>query len=282
MSEENPVVDGNEPLVEDIGTTENEANAEETEKSEVEGEGNAEPESKDIDKAEKPSNVPVEKQGDISKGAQKRINTLTRQKHEYQANIKNLESQLEQNKKFLDAPAPENLDDLSQQEQVQHHVSMNMAQNNVTTIEAQKQQAVAQHKAQVWNEKLEEKAEVYPDFQEKIASTAKTFELSEGTTTELMNFIDESEVGVDLTYYLAEHPEIANSLEGLSPRAMDRKLMRLEDKLEAQTKQPKPITQAKAPISSSKGKSAGVSNIANQTGDNFLASFRARRAQQRK
>ena len=96
-----------------------------------------------------------------------------------------------------------------------------------------------------------------------------------------VDFIDESEVGVDLTYYLAEHPEIANSLEGLSPRAMDRKLMRLEDKLEAQTKQPKPITQAKAPISSSKGKSAGVSNIANQTGDNFLASYRARRAQQR-
>ena len=95
MSEENPVVDGNEPLVEDIGTTENEANAEETEKSEVESEGNAEPKPEDIDEAEKSSNVPVEKQGDISKGAQKRINTLTRQKHEYQANIKNLDNLLE-------------------------------------------------------------------------------------------------------------------------------------------------------------------------------------------
>ena len=249
MSDENPVVDGTEPLVEDIGTTENEANAEETEKSEVESEGNAEPKPEDIDEAEKPSNVPVEKQGDISKGAQKRINTLTRQKHEYQANIKNLEAQLEQNKKFLDAPTPENLDDLSQQEQVQHHTNRAVAQNSVANIEAQRQQVIAQHKAQVWNEKLEEKAETYPDFEEKIASTAKTFKLSEGTTTELMQFIDESEVGVDLTYYLATNPEIANSLEGLSPRAMDRKLMRLEDKLEAQKQPTKPITKAKAPIS---------------------------------
>jgi hypothetical protein len=251
MLDENPVSDSEE-LVDELGTTENETQEEETEELEVEGKDNAESESNDIDKAEEPSAVKVEKQGDISKGAQKRIDKLTRQKHESQTRIKNLELQLEQNKKFLDAPTPENLDDLSQQEQVQHHVSRNMAQNNVANIEAQKQQEIAQHKTQIWDDAIEEKKDVYPDFREKMASTGKSFDISQGTMDSLMDFIDESDVKIDLSYHLADNPEIANSLEGLSPRAMDRKLMRLEDKLEAQTQPTKPITKAKAPISKAK------------------------------
>ena len=265
MNAENPVDDSQE-LVDELGTTENETQEEETEESEVEGEGNAEPESNDIDKAEETSPVKVEKQGDISKGAQKRIDKLTRQKHESQTRIKNLESQLEQNKKFLDAPLPENLDEMPQQEQVQHHTNRAVAQNNVANIEAQKQQELAQHKAQVWGDKVEARLEELPDYQEVINSTGQSFKLTEKTTADLMEFIDSSEVGVDLAYYLGKNPEIANGLEGLSPRAMDRKLMRLEDKLEAQTNQPKPITKAKAPISKAKS-SATSRNLSSNSRD---------------
>ena len=193
MSDENPVNDSEE-LVDELGTTENETQEEETEQLEVEGEGNAELEPNDIDKAEEPSDVIVEKQGDISKGAQKRIDKLTRIKHESQARIKNLESQLEQNKKFLDAPLPENLDDLPQHEQVQHHTNRAVAQNNVANIEAQKQQELAQHKAQIWNDAIEEKKVVYPDFNEKMNSTGKTFTLSPKTTADLMAFIEDSDI----------------------------------------------------------------------------------------
>ncbi len=282
MSDENPVVDGTEPLVEDIGTTENEANAVNPEELEVEGADNAEPTPDDGNKAEEPkSNVPVEKQGDIGKGAQKRIDKLTRQKHESQEKIKNLEAQLEQNEKFLEQPVPENLDELSEYERFEHHSNTANAKRSVENLRVQAQQEHASYKTQVWNDKLEEKADVYPDFKEKIASTVKTFRLTQATTDELMQFIDESDVSVDLTYYLADNPNITNELEGLSSRKRVKKLEKLEEELEAKNNQPTPITQAKAPISSSKGKSAGVSNIANQTGDDFLASYRARRAQQR-
>ena len=265
MNAENPVDDSQE-LVDELGTTENETQEEETEGLEVEEKGNAEPEADDSSKSEEPSNAKVEKQGDISKGAQKRIDKLTRQKHESQTRIKNLESQLEQNKKFLDAPLPENLDELPQQEQVQHHTNRAVAHNNVANIEAQKQQELAQHKAQVWDNAIEEKKDVYPDFREKMASTGKSFNISKGTMDSLMEFVDESEVKVDLSYYLASNPDIANSLEGLSPRAMDRKLMRLEDKLEAQINQPKPITKAKAPISKAKS-SATSRNLSSNSRD---------------
>jgi hypothetical protein len=258
MNAENPVVDSEE-LVDELGTTENETQEEETEESEVEEEGNAEPESNDSDEAEEPSAVKVEKQGEISKGAQRRIDKLTSQKHKAKARdlqkdakIANLEAQLEQNKKFLDAPLPENLDELPQEEQVQHHTNRAVAHNNVANIEAQKQQELAQHKAQIWGDKVEARLEDLPDYQEVINSTGQSFKLSEKTTADLMEFIDSSDVGVDLAYYLGKNPEVANSLEGLSPRVMDRKLMRLEDKLEAQNNQPKPITKAKAPISKAK------------------------------
>jgi hypothetical protein len=252
MSDENPVNDSEE-LVDELGTTENETQEEETEELEVEGEGNAELEPNDINKTEEPSDVIVEKQGDISKGAQKRIDKLTRIKHESQARIKNLESQLEQNKKFLDAPLPENLDDLPQHEQVQHHTNRAVAQNNVANIEAQRHQELAQHKAQVWGDKVEARLEYLPDYQKVINSTGQSFKLTEKTTSELMDFIDSSDVGVDLAYYLGKNPQEANDLEGLSPRAMDRKLMRLEDKLEAQIKQPTKLSKAKAPISKKGG-----------------------------
>ena len=263
MNEENPVDDLQE-LVEDIGTTENEANEVEIEESEVDGESNAELEPNDVDKADETSDVKVEKQGDISKGAQKRIDKLTRIKHESQARIKNLESQLEQNKKFLEVPLPENLDELTQQEQVLHHTNRAVAQNNVANIESQRQQEIAQHKAQIWGNKVEARLEDLPDYQKVIASTGQSFRLTERTTADLMEFIDSSEVGVDLAYYLGKNPDVANSLEGLSPRAMDRKLMRLEDKLEA--KPTKPITKAKAPISKAKS-SATSRNLSSNSRD---------------
>jgi len=265
MNAENPVDDSQE-LVDELGTTENETQEEETEGLEVEEKGNAEPEADDSSKSEEPSNAKVEKQGDISKGAQKRIDKLTRQKHESQTRIKNLESQLEQNKKFLDAPLPENLDELPQQEQVQHHTNRAVAHNNVANIEAQKQQELAQHKAQVWGDKVEARLNDLPDYQEVINSTGQSFRLSEKTTADLMEFIDSSDVGVDLAYHLGKNPELANELEGLSPRAMDRKLMRLEDKLEAQINQPKPITKAKAPISKAKS-SATSRNLSSNSRD---------------
>ena len=180
----------------------------------------------------------------------------------------------------MEQPEPENLEELSISEQVKHGVQRNTAENQVQQIEAQKQQAIAQHKAQVWEAKKQEKAEVYPDFDEKMATTAQTFKLSPETTNELMSFIGNSKVGVDVAYYLAENPSEANSLEGLTASEKALKYMEWQMELKSPPTQPtKPITKAKAPISSSKGKAGGVSNMANQTGDDFLKSFRAKRAQ---
>ena len=285
MNEENPIVDSEE-LDEELGATENEPQEVETEALEGDEQGNAESNESEVsEEDETTENVPVEKQGGLPKGAQKRIDKLTKklalQAEEHQRELQRLEAQQEQTQQFLDAPAPENLEDLSEGERIQYYTQKGMAESQKQQIDAQKQQAVSQHKVKQWNEKVEARLEDIPDFKEVMASTASTFKLSQDKTAELMEFIGESEVGVDLAYHLGKNPEIANSLQGLSSRAMDRKLMRLEDNLEAQPKQqPKPITKAKAPISSNKGKPSGVSNIANQTGDDFLKSFRARRAQQ--
>jgi len=268
MSEENPVIDSEEELVETLGTTENETQEEETEELETEEEGNAEPESEEVsEEVEATSNTKVEKQGNLPKGAQKRIDKLTKQREQKDAKIAELESQLEYANKFLEQPEPENLEELSVSEQVKHGVQRNSAEQQKQQLEAQKQQVIAQHKAQVWEAKKQEKAEVYTDFDSVMASTAQTFKLSPQNTAELMEYIGESDVGVDLAYYLAKNPHEANALENLGTMAKATKLMKLELKLESQQqKSTKPITKAKQPISKAKG-TVSTSKSASNTRD---------------
>jgi len=265
MQEENPVVDSEEELVETLGTTENETQEEETEELETEEEGNAEPESEEVsEEVEATSNTKVEKQGNLPKGAQKRIDKLTKQREQKDAKIAELEAQLEYANKFLEQPEPENLDELSVSEQVKHGVMRNSAEQQKQQLEAQKQQVIAQHKAQVWEAKKQEKADVYADFDQAMASTAQTFKLSPKNTAELMEYIGESDVGVDLAYYLAKNPHEANALEGLGTMAKATKLMKLELKLESQQqKSTKPITKAKQPISKAKGSATTKSTASN-------------------
>jgi len=266
MSEENPVIDSEEELVETLGTTENETQEEETEELETEEEGNAEPETDEVsEEVEATSNTKVEKQGNLPKGAQKRIDKLTKQREQKDAKIADLEAQLEYANKFLEQPEPENLGELSISEQVKHGVQRNTAEQQKQQLEAQKQQVIAQHKTQVWEAKKQEKAEVYADFDEAMASTTQTFKLSPKNTAELVEYIGESDMGVDLAYYLAKNPHEANALENLGTMAKATKLMKLELKLEnQQQKSTKPITKAKQPISKGKG-SATATKLASNT-----------------
>ena len=265
MNEENPVIDSEEELVETLGTTENETQEEETEELEVENEDNAESENEEPSEEVEATSTKVEKQGNLPKGAQKRIDKLTKQREQKDAKIADLEAQLEYANKFLEQPEPENLEELSISEQVKHGVQRNGAEQQKQLLEAQKQQVIAEHKAQVWEAKKQEKAEVYTDFDQMMASTAQTFKLSPQNTAELMQFISDSDVGVDLAYYLAKNPHEANALENLGTMAKATKLMKLELKLESQqqTQPTKPITKAKQPISKTKGSATATKLASN-------------------
>ena len=265
MNEENPVIDSEEELVETLGTTENETQEEEAEELEVENEDNAESENEEPSEEVEATSTKVEKQGNLPKGAQKRIDKLTKQREQKDAKIAELEAQLEYANKFLEQPEPENLEELSISEQVKHGVQRNGAEQQKQLLEAQKQQVIAEHKAQVWEAKKQEKAEVYTDFDQVMASTAQTFKLSPQNTAELMQFIGDSDVGVDLAYYLAKNPHEANALENLGTMAKATKLMKLELKLESQqqTQPTKPITKAKQPISKTKGSATATKSASN-------------------
>ena len=265
MNEENPVIDSEEELVETLGTTENETQEEETEELEVENEDNAESENEEPSEEVEATSTKVEKQGNLPKGAQKRIDKLTKQREQKDAKIAELEAQLEYANKFLEQPEPENLEELSISEQVKHGIQRNGAEQQKQLLEAQKQQVIAEHKAQVWEAKKQEKAEVYTDFDQMMASTAQTFKLSPQNTAELMQFISDSDVGVDLAYYLAKNPHEANALENLGTMAKATKLMKLELKLEnqQQTQPTKPITKAKQPISKTKGSATATKSASN-------------------
>ena len=265
MNEENPVIDSEEELVETLGTTENETQEVEAEELEVENEDNAESENEEPSEEVEATSTKVEKQGNLPKGAQKRIDKLTKQREQKDAKIADLEAQLEYANKFLEQPEPENLEELSISEQVKHGIQRNGAEQQKQLLEAQKQQVIAEHKAQVWEAKKQEKAEVYTDFDQMMASTAQTFKLSPQNTAELMQFIGDSDVGVDLAYYLAKNPHEANALENLGTMAKATKLMKLELKLESQqqTQPTKPITKAKQPISKTKGSATATKSASN-------------------
>jgi hypothetical protein len=88
------------------------------------------------------------------------------------------------------------------------------------------------------DKRLEDGRKAYPDFDDVVNTAIEDGLIPAGS--ELLRGIIESDVGHDLAYYLAQ-PKNADELEALkdlNPRALNRALGKLEDKLAKGTKKP--------------------------------------------
>lgn len=95
-----------------------------------------------------------------------------------------------------------------------------------------------------WGQKSHEAAAKYPDFEQKIATSAPL------TNAHAMAVMKASPVAGDLAYHLASNPDVVGRLNGMHPIDAAAELGRIEGKLAGSTTPPKPsVSKAPKPIS---------------------------------
>ena len=110
--------------------------------------------------------------------------------------------------------------------------------------EAERKASEAQHRVMSsWQDRQAAAAEKYADFEEVVGESDAPI------SREMGQAIVESEVGTDIAYYLAQHPDEAKRIASLSPIRQIAEIGKLEDRVskpapKALTKAPEPITPA--------------------------------------
>lgn len=174
-------------------------------------------------------------------GAQKRIRELTWQRHEAERREKAAAERIRELEKQVARPAPTAnpvapdpqlaLDDpatyRAQQGEYTRAVARQVAAETRAEAEQDRQQSEAQKQRQAYSDKLQAAVADDPQLYERLR--AATFELTPAMTDVLVT----SDKPIELTRYLAEHPEEGARIEKLSPLQAAREMGRIEARLEA-------------------------------------------------
>lgn len=229
-----------------------------------------------------PAEDPVKRE----KGIQKRINELTREKHEARAEAeyyRNLAAQAPQAAQlqgdfippgFPAEPALDSFDDYDQYNRalVRWEASRLLAERD-HQAEQGKAQAARQTVAQAHAARVEAVQEKYQDFDETVAA-APNISFNDSTYSAIV----ESDQSADIVYHLAKNPAEAYRLHGLPPVQQIKEIARLEDKFKASPAQPvKRVTQAPTPINAIGGNGEAAGKDPDKMSDaEWLAHERAR------
>jgi len=251
----------------------------------------AEPEAKTAEESEPSQPEQETKEGDEDEkpqpkgGFQRRIDRLTREKYELQAQLEAAQRQLAA-KPAAPAEAPKpapngkpKLEDYDTHEEfVEALTDWKIAQKTQEFSERaarEKAQAEQQAKQQTWLERKAEAAKRIPDLEEVLDQELPL-------TPAMRDTILESEKGPDLAYWLGTHPTECARIAKLSPLAAARELGRVEASFEKPpAPESKKVTNAPKPIKPVAGaKSAAPPNVYDEaTAADYPAWERARLAQ---
>lgn len=184
---------------------------------------------------EKPAEEP------IPKGVQKRIDRAVRQKYEAEARAKMLEERvsamesrqtIQQQPRQQDNGEPtidkfDNFDDYVAAKA--EYIAGKKIEATLTERERWQQAAYEaaerQKTADSWNKRIAAATVEIPDFEEVLASSDVP------VTPPMQQAIMESDIGAKLAYYLANNPEEAEQIAGMSPVGAIRALGRIEERL---------------------------------------------------
>lgn len=182
--------------------------------------------------------------------AQKRIDTLTRRRYQLEAENDRLRQELEsrnrganqsnqsnqpdqgqaQLKPAID-PAKPRRDDYATYDEWMESLSVyNTRQELANRDRAISQRTAAEQQARVsadWSAKLGAAREKYEDFDDIVGDP--TFQIP----IPALGAVMDSEIGADISYYLAEHRDEAKALFNMTPAGAVRAIGKLEAKLEA-------------------------------------------------
>ena len=133
-------------------------------------------------------------------------------------------------------------------------------------VEAQRQEVI-----NTWAKRVQSAKSEIPDFEDMVGSADVV------VSNEVRDAIFESDVGPQLLYHLAEHPEIAEKLQGMTISTALRTIGRLEAQFEKT--EPKPVGRSKAPAPINPIRSAANGRDVPLTSDGkFEGSYQAYKA----
>jgi hypothetical protein len=226
----------------------------------------------------------VEKVEDpIPKGVQKRIDRAVRQKYEAEARSKMLEERVasmeqrqyaqQPQQRVLDNSEPkiENFDNFDQYVAAKaEYIAKKQIESTLTARErAQAEHREATERTKTvdsWNKRIAAATAEMPDFEEVLASSDVPM------TPPMRQAIMESDIGPKLAYYLANNPEEAEKIAGMSPIGAIRTLGRIEERL-SNSKPAVKSTDAPPPIKAS-GSTATVTKDPHKMSDAEFAAWR--------
>ena len=176
-------------------------------------------------------------------GFQRRIDQLTREKHDLRRQLESLRTP--QQKSEPAEPEEKSLADFDYDEAAYRKHIREVAAGEARkaargVLDETKRTEQQQSRAKTWKERATSFAAEHPDFTETVY--ADDVQISEP----MMEAITESEHGPAIAYYLAQNTEEAERIYSMSPAAAGRAIGRLESKFEAKNEpEPKPEGQAK-------------------------------------
>ncbi|CAB4134013.1 hypothetical protein UFOVP272_7 [uncultured Caudovirales phage] len=164
-----------------------------------------------------------------------------------EAKVKELESRSQPQKaQSTEEPRPEQFTDMYEYAKaltdykVDQRLSEEKQKLEQAKIEAKRQEVI-----DTWTKRVQSAKSEIPDFEEMVGSADVT------VSNEIRDAIFESDVGPQLLYHLAENPEIAEKLQGMTITTALRTIGKLEaqfEKTEPQTKTVVGRSKAPAPI----------------------------------
>jgi hypothetical protein len=193
-----------------------------------------------------------------------------------EAKVKELESRSQPQKvEPSEEPRPEQFTDMYEYAKAltDYKVDQRLAEEKQkeaqAKVEAQRQQVI-----NTWAKRVESAKAEMPDFEAMVGSADVV------VSNEVRDAIFESDVGPQVLYHLAENPEIAEKLQGMTVTSALRTIGRLEaqfEKAEPQTKSA--VGKSKAPAPINPIRSAANGRDVNITSDgNFHGSYQAWKA----
>jgi hypothetical protein len=172
-------------------------------------------------------------------------------------------------------PLPEQFTDMYEYAKALTDYRVDQRMNEEKQKEVQARAAAERDKViNVWADRVKAAKSEIPDFDDMVGSADVT------VSNEVRDAIFESEVGPRILYHLAENPEIATKLQGMTLTSALRHIGKLEAQFEKTEPQIKPVVgKSKAPSPINPIRSAANGRDVNLTSDGeFHGSYQAWRA----
>jgi hypothetical protein len=251
------------------------------------------PETPVKDEAENEESAPSEDSGDEedstdapkkSKGVQKRIDELTRQRYQADRDAERARQEAEYWRRQAESkqPPPQEtakgdaaprFEDFDSYDDYTKALARFAAQQEFSELKAKEEgQRNQERQAKVreaFDKKAEEARRKYDDYD--VVAMGNHVAYSPAT----LQLVVESEVGAELAYYLGKNPDVAKELAHLSPILAAKEIGRLEERFKQPKSQPKKITNAPPPISPVGSNDKATKNLNEMSTEEYIKHRRA-------